>query len=710
MRSGTSKRAGCEDLGVKRSPRAAETAVLLALMTGMFAACSGVGAHPGQASSPPAAISAAGDPIPRITVTKPATHDGVQIKSMGVTVDLPEGAVPQGQTFTVGVGQPIGQMDEKASPREAYGAPVQVDHAVPLAQAAHISWDVSHLTQEQRASLILVRWDPPFNMWRVADEKPVLSGSTLNADVTQFSIMDWVSSAAASISQTVGQLAGKRSGAPTCTNAPLPGWVRNVVRPDQDQPAIPIRTCTEPGSNGELTVRVANNRPYTQSLDLTSGDSYAWTWAGEKDLTVAGIIGDTINQQMSGNQSLVMAPTRATAVGLSRPATPGPAQLSMTAHPTVATVSTDMLVALLSNGLGLDNVSGFDSPSLNAFVQTVYDCGGKQILKSRDVVGADSIQKVLETLKSCGESDSVATAVENILRTRVATGGNTATQAIRTNRILREALNKLTMYLTVVDFSSYASELSSSGAIGDVKISVFATGAPPALGSWTAKCSSPDADSTLLYKNLSSQDAFSDTSKAFWEFPTWQSSSASAVKPLQQCSGQYIEQVAKDVEATWADKKSAAVVAASIRALGTPSTSLNELSWTAHDVSIKSVGAHQSTVSIHGCDPILAGDCDVQFTASKQLAGDVLTLRVTGGIVVSGSNTRDLPGGYFAQYTPRPWGEPGDTIALTSSNTPGLWNIAWRYADNSSVKDTGRIICDSTPAGQQELRKGTCGA
>jgi hypothetical protein len=330
---------------------------------------------------------------------------------------------------------------------------------------------------------------------------------------------------------------------------------------------MPIRTCAEPDKNDVVTLRVANNRPYTQMLDLTDGDKYVWTWAGDQDLTPAGIIRDTVDGLLSNDKSLVIAPTRAAAIGLSRPASPGNFQLKMTAHPTVMTTSVDILVYLLENGLGLDNVSGFDSATVNALVQTVFDCGGKQVLKSRDLVSADTFRNVLETVKSCAQSDAVANAIEQAVRTQIAKGGSTAAHAIKTNRILKEGLGKVGLYLTVADFASYTAELASSGAIGNVTISLFGRGTPQSLGIWTATCTDAGADSNALYKNLALQDAFADSNKELWQFPTWQSSAVTAAQPLRKCDASHIGSVARNVETSWADKNAAAIVAASIRAL-----------------------------------------------------------------------------------------------------------------------------------------------
>lgn len=514
---------------------------------------------------PAVELSAVGDPIPQVSVSKAVGPEGLQMDA-GVVVEVPAGAVPTGHQFTVGIGRPLGAMPEGS--REYFGVPVHVDHDADLHAPVLVKWDVSHLTEEQRSSLVLVRWDADLQVWAVAGEVAVLEGTTLMAEVTRFSFVNWVSGGAASVSQEVGEWSGKRADPPSCTNGSLPGWVTNVIRPDEDQPAMPIRTCVEPDKNDVLTVRVANNRPYTQVLELTEGDRYAWTWAGDADYTAAGIIRDTANRLMSGDQSLVMAPTRSTAVGLARPAENGQVRFTLTAGPSIGTVGTDVLVYVLENGLGLDDVGGFDSESLNTFVQSVYDCGGEQLLKSREVVGADTFQKVLETVKSCVDSDGVRSAIEDVLRSQIAKGGSAAANAVRTNRFLHQAMGKIGVYLTVSDFSSYIAELSSAGVIGDVSVNVFGTGTPQSLGSWKPTCTDPDADSGKLYRNLALQDAFKDTSKDYWQFPTWQSSSVVAVKPLAACPAAHIEAVATNVEKTWGDKKAAAVVAQSIRALG----------------------------------------------------------------------------------------------------------------------------------------------
>ena len=537
----------------------------LALLLGV-SACTRPTTLPSPQSSPSAVVSLGGDPIPVVGEYRSIASKGGRYEGKGVSVEVPAGAVPEASTFRVAAGAPIGPI--RGLGDEIFGVPLSVEHDTPLAVPFQVSWDVAQLSEEQRASLRLVRWDDQLGVWWASDQAFKVEGDTLTAAIDEFSFWTWVSSGATAVTQTVGQWFGKRADAPSCASGGLPPWVTTVVRPDADQPAMPIRTCTEPDKNDVLTVRVANNRPYTQALDLTSGHTYAWRWAGDEDLTVSGIIRGTVNRVMSHDTSLVMAPIQTTAVGLGRPATAGAVQVVVEAGPTFATISADVLVGLLENVFNLDDIGGLDSETLNAFVQTVYDCGGKQALASRELAGSDTVLKAIDTVRQCADSDAVMNAIENGLRAQIAKGGKHSAQAVKTNRLLKGALGKLTVYLTAIDFASYGAELASSGAIGHVKVTVHGVGAPPSLGAWTATCTDPDADSTALYKNLSSQEAyFAHQGSELSDKPTWKADTVKAVQPLKKCTLDQAEAVAKNVESTWGDPRAARVAAESVRAL-----------------------------------------------------------------------------------------------------------------------------------------------
>lgn len=72
------------------------------------------------------------------------------------------------------------------------------------------------------------------------------------------------------------------------------------------------------------------------------------------------------------------------------------------------------------------------------------------------------------------------------------------------------------------------------------------TPAVPALGSWQAGCSSPDADGAALVRNLTLQPAFSATATPSAE-AGWSDALAAAVRPLDECPTAHLLAVAKVV-------------------------------------------------------------------------------------------------------------------------------------------------------------------
>ena len=515
-----------------------------------------------------------GDPVPSGFVAPTAVGaGGAQLGKSGVKVTVPAGTAV-GEELVVTVGDDIGPVRSLFA-NERFGAPVRIGHKNPLGASVDLTWDVSMLTAAQQATLTLVRWDELLHAWRASSEPVSVVNGRLTVAVRDFSTVDWAANLAASITQIVGEAAGARAPAPTCSSAALPAWVQQVIRPDENQPAMPIRTCVQPDKDGILTVRVSNNRPYTQLLTVAVTDQqYAWTWLGEKDYTVAGLIRDGVDQALTSTTNLAMAPTRATAVGLARPVMAGPVTLKLTARPTVSTVAADILQYLFAHAFDLDGVGGFDSDMVNGIAQLIYDCGGKKLLQSRDLsLDAAGVGEALDTLKQCVANDTVQGGIQQLLRTQIAQGGKTAGAAIVANRVMSGALRYLEVFVEVATLSSYTAELVSSGAIGDVTVSVFATGTPNTLGQWSPTCSDADKDSAALYKNLATQDAFyNHQSEDLWRLPAWQPSAVQAVRPLTRCTPTQRGAVAHNVETTWADMKSAAMVATEVRALTPPST------------------------------------------------------------------------------------------------------------------------------------------
>jgi hypothetical protein len=61
---------------------------------------------------------------------------------------------------------------------------------------------------------VLVRWDSARGAWTTTDEPVTIDGDSRIAEVSKFSVVDFVTNGAASIGQTVGEWTGKRVQAP----------------------------------------------------------------------------------------------------------------------------------------------------------------------------------------------------------------------------------------------------------------------------------------------------------------------------------------------------------------------------------------------------------------------------------------------------------------------------------------------------------------
>lgn len=556
----------------KKSKLTISTALVLVFCFGLTACTAGPTPIPSTANVEPSGtptavdvvVGAAGDPMPKL---KAAVHvfdaSGGQVEDVGVALLVPPGATTGKLEARFGEG--AGILDTGLA-TERFGPPIQVQHAEELVRPLTVTWDVSQLGETELATIGLARWDPDLEMWTPTQEGFTVSDGTLTTDISEFSILTWITNAAAWTTQFAGEVSGKRATAPTCKAGSLPLWVRNVVRPDEDQPGMPIRTCVEARVSDILGLRIVNNRPYTQALTL-SEDATASSTRIDEDFTIVGIVYHATSSALSQGKTVVIPPTHTSDIELARPSAPGPISRNLSAQPSAIGVGVDVLVYVLENSLNLDAVGGFDSQLLNETVQLIYDCGGKKLLETRDyAIDPSLVGKVTEVMAQCASSDKVALLIERFLRKQISKGGKTAEQAIKSARVMKQTLGALRVVTVVADFSSYTAELITGAELGPVTIGVFGRGKPQILGSWTPTCTDANKDSGLLYTNLSTQDEFASTNKDFWEFDGWQLGAIVAVKPLTACPADHQMDVAVNVDETWGDKKSAAVVSAQIRA------------------------------------------------------------------------------------------------------------------------------------------------
>jgi hypothetical protein len=241
----------------------------------------------------------------------------------------------------------------------------------------------------------------------------------------------------------------------------------------------------------------------------------------------------------------------------------------MAAQPDAFTMFADLV------GITIDNLSvgGFDSPILNAFLQAVFECGGKELLKSRPKTAQEGAQLAMFTARDCVSaivgvgatefSDVVISRFEKALRSEIAKGGDAASRAIKAGRLVHEASARLS-YLKVFEVVEYVSNQLADSWVGPAEVTIRLRGIPQTLGSWKPTCSDAKKDSNLLYKNLALQDEFTDTSKELWQFPGFAEAAETAVEPLQNCSTTYLVRLASFLPSEWGDRKAAKVAADAI--------------------------------------------------------------------------------------------------------------------------------------------------
>lgn len=267
-----------------------------------------------------------------------------------------------------------------------------------------ITWNVHGLSDAQRATLTLAHWDETVDAWQPSAIQPVWSGDTLTAQVTKFSFWDWITD----IGQAAGEWTGSRAGPPTCTTDPTPAWVKGTVSPSEDTSAAAVQVCFEPDKNERATVRVTNNRTFSQVMQADGIPKWAWTWDGPEDYGVAGAVYSVGHAVRDGDTSFLLPPLHEQAIGVDRPSSPDAALITGTARVNPGTVCVDVTAFLMDQA----PIGGTSNPVLNAFLQAFYECaGGKQLLANATTLNVKQILPSAVTRRpAVGQNSSTPTA------------------------------------------------------------------------------------------------------------------------------------------------------------------------------------------------------------------------------------------------------------------------------------------------------------
>jgi hypothetical protein len=551
-------------------------AVVAAILVAAVVGCS---PHHNKKVSPWAAFPGVGNPEPRLNAAGTEVTDaGGTVNAAGVRISVPQGALTVGHKATVRTGSP-------PSPAgvQRYGSPVGIDHDAPISQPITVTWTLpADVTEHERETAVLVHWDPSAKAWLPIGLPAQVSGTTISAKLSEFSIIDWVSDAAANAGQSVLQLVGARADAPSCKAGGLPSWVRQVVDPDENLSAAAIRFCVEPDKADVVTGRVVNNRSFAQQVTLTPDDQkWAWTWTGPLDASVSGLVYRLAQSIFDNDNRMIVPPLQQIAVGIDRPS--GGGQIVQTGTATVTAVT--VLIDIAAYVVDQMNKTIGKNPFLTAYLQDALKCGGDAILSlhaSHDV--GSLVKDIAHVIGGCAEQlldpkSKFGAAFETEARKIIAAGGASAQAIADANRMLYQ-LSAAYRALQFAEIAFYASDQLANAMVGPLSFSIRGDGKPQVLGQWKPGCASIAADSNALYKNLALQDMFSDKSKELYQFPQWQPSARIAVAPLSACGLDFLQQLAAYLPGHWGDPKAAAIVATEIRRLTpfpTPPTSTSLL-------------------------------------------------------------------------------------------------------------------------------------
>ena len=643
------------------------------------------------------------DPVPEsVGVAQSVSAQGGTFRFAQTVVDVPAG-VSDGEV-TVHETTPIGEQGP-----EWFGQPAHIEHDGPLKKPITVTWTMPQtITHDRAATAVLVHYDPDLAVWEVADETLQVRGRTATAELTDFSFYDVV----VDIGQGLGELTGNRVDEPKRGGA-LPSWVDGTVDPDEDLSASAIRVCFEPDKDEKVTVRVANNRTFTQRLTMENADyPWAWTWTGDPQYDAAGLIATGARLALDTETSFLLPPTKEVAVGVARPDSGG-------AHFISAEANVDLATLLVDAGrLVAENISmgGADNPAALAALQAIYECGGKQFAGSGFAPPGSldaAARSVVDTIGSCASEivrpkSAFGARFESLLQAQIrARPEITSSNWAKSNRFVHSIARKFQL-LQAAGLVIYASDQWTNAVVGPLSWSIRGRGTAADLADWSPQCNDPSADSDQLYRNLTLRDEFSDTSLELWESPAWASAASQAVSSLLDCDRAYRGALADLLPSDWDDPVAAGIVATAVRVLD-PETTVQE-GADASGFLVEQTGQYEFTHPLWGKATLatsIAADPQYGRRASGGLSGEariavydvehrlkwVYTSDPNGGSppwyeITPNDPPTDRSGNIFLNYNPgryngaivlRPTQEGFE--AFGSLPDPGDYDARWYYTE-----------------------------
>lgn len=534
----------------------ATAAVALCLVAGVGVALvlggrPDAGTPAGEPTDPvPAVLDASGDPAPALTGASVAVGSAGAIQRFGeVTVTVPEDAVPAGAMIHVSAAE----LDGAALVGERLGPPVHVELGdVELRRPIQLTWDLVDVPGEVADVAVPVRWDETAAMWSAALPAGTtydIEGDRLTVRARQFSFWDWI----ANTQQSVFELTGTRVEAPTCrARFKPPPWVKLVVRPDEDLNATALRTCLDPDKDDVITVRVANNRTFTQRLTHVAGDQrFAWRWYGDAEPSLEWVLYKIASAALDepDRSRMLLAPLSQTAFGLARPSESGEHHVRVQGQVDLSTTLTDVVIwATGKAGVDRAVVKSFGGPAM----ATLFECG-KEFIGGK-VTAAAVVSAVHSCVGERKKNPGFAAEVAELGKEM-----RSDPRMVKAHRALSGLARKL-KYLAVAEISFYLSDQLLQFVVGDASMSFNLTGQPQVRGRWTATCEDVAEDSNRLYRNLALSEPYQLDNRDMVDVPGFEKDARAAIRPIDACGHEYAERLARQIRSDWGDQRSARVV------------------------------------------------------------------------------------------------------------------------------------------------------
>lgn len=619
--------------------------------------------------------------------------EGGRVDLEGVVALVPPGQVVEAWAATT-----------PQSEGEQFGTPIVIEHAEEFADDVVVRWDVAELSVVQRDAITLVRWDEEDDAWHPDTSGAALriTGDTLEVSVDHFSGISW--NTIANLGQTAGELTGSRRNAPGCSGSPLHGWVQNTVEGDEDTDAAAIRVCFEPDRDEIVTTRIVNNRTFTQRLRMNEGgQTWAWTWGGEEDYGVSGAVYSAARTVFDSETSHLMPPLSETAVGIGRPDGAGHHFISATADVDAITVLVDLVRFVLDQ----QSIGGLDNPLMNAAIQLLFECGGKQLLDRPEI--NDVLSAAVDTLASCaGElfrpSSEIGQAYENLVRRQIDQARDAAgrERVANFNRSVGR-LASAAKVLTLGKMAFYASDQLQNAIVGDLTLSVSGLGRPGPIGGWETTCTDASSDVQQLYRDIALREPFSDTSIELHDFPELSSAADAAVSPLADCDSTHLSAVARLLPEEWADAEAGAIVAVAVLALGPGQLDPSDLALTPTGLGPLVVGMSSADATATGLIGDFTEICFIEPIDVAELRsplegvvyaydGVIVAVSVTAGAVASPGNVG--PGGDI-DLLANAWRDSGFSVDL-DEEIAEVFGEGFVYATHADGREFGATFDPQT--------------